>query len=140
MIFFISKFCPPLGLQTSLLFIPSHAPYNLYSENYEKGLDLYAKGVFIKEKCKELVPDYLKFVKGVVDSDDFSLNISREILQSNPVINKIATNIDETFVYSTALIPSFTITLRTSPTSLVCIYFFISVCSNNFYYHFRFLL
>ena len=82
----------------ALVYIPSHAPYNLYSENYEKGLDLYAKGVFIKEKCKELVPDYLKFVKGVVDSDDFSLNISREILQSNPVINKIANNIENKVV------------------------------------------
>ena len=69
----------------ALVFIPSHAPYNLYSENYEKGLDLYSKGIFIKEKCKELVPDYLKFIKGVVDSEDFDLNISREMLQNSPV-------------------------------------------------------
>ncbi|MGM9808439.1 MAG: molecular chaperone HtpG [Bacilli bacterium] len=78
----------------ALIFIPSHAPYNLYSENYEKGLDLYAKGVFIKEKCKELVPDYLKFIKGLVDSDDFSLNISREILQNSPMLRRIQDNIE----------------------------------------------
>ena len=78
----------------ALIFIPSHAPYNLYSENYEKGLDLYAKGVFIKEKCKELVPDYIKFIKGLVDSDDFSLNISREILQNSPMLRRIQDNIE----------------------------------------------
>lgn len=80
---------------SSLLFIPSHAPYNLYSENYEKGLQLYAKNIFIKDKCPELIPDYLKFVKGLVDSDDFNLNVSREILQSSPVLNKIASNIEK---------------------------------------------
>ncbi len=80
---------------SSLLFIPSHAPYNLYSENYEKGLQLYAKNIFIKDKCPELIPDYLKFVKGLVDSDDFNLNVSREILQSSPVLNKIANNIEK---------------------------------------------
>ncbi len=78
----------------ALVFIPSHAPYNLYSDSYEKGLDLYAKGVFIQEKCKELVPDYLKFIKGLVDSDDFSLNISREILQNSPMLRKIRDNIE----------------------------------------------
>lgn len=78
----------------ALIFIPAHAPYNLYSENYEKGLDLYAKGIFIKDKCKELVPDYLKFVKGLVDSNDFSLNVSREILQSSPLLKRIETNIE----------------------------------------------
>ena len=97
---FASLFIDVEGLISykSLIFIPSHAPYNLYSENYEKGLDLYAKGVFIKDKCKELVPDYLKFIKGLVDSDDFSLNISREILQDNPTLTKIATNIENKVV------------------------------------------
>lgn len=82
----------------AIVFIPSHAPYNLYSENYEKGLELYAKGIFIKDKCKELVPDYLKFVKGLVDSDDFSLNISREMLQTSPLLTKIASNIENKIV------------------------------------------
>lgn len=80
---------------TALIFIPKHAPYNLYSENYEKGLDLYSKGIFVKEKCKELVPDYLKFIKGLVDSDDFSLNISRETLQSSPLLRRINDNIEK---------------------------------------------
>lgn len=82
----------------ALLYIPSHAPYNLYSENYEKGLDLYSKGIFIKEKCKELIPDYLKFVKGLVDSDDFSLNISREMLQNSPLLEKIEGSIENKIV------------------------------------------
>ena len=79
----------------SLLFIPSHAPYNLYSENYEKGLELYSKGIFIKEKCPELVPDYLKFLRGLVDSDAFNLNISREMLQHSPALKLIADNIEK---------------------------------------------
>ena len=78
----------------ALVFIPAHAPYNLYSENYEKGLTLYSKGIFIQDKCKELVPDYLKFAKGLVDSDDFPLNISREMLQKSPLLTKIASNIE----------------------------------------------
>lgn len=82
----------------ALVYIPSHAPYNLYSENYEKGLDLYSKGVFVKEKCKELVPDYLKFIKGLVDSNDFSLNVSREMLQSSPILRKIEDNIENKVV------------------------------------------
>lgn len=92
----ISVFVKAEGLLSynALLYIPSHAPYNLYSENYEKGLALYSKGIFIKEKCAQLVPDYLKFVKGLVDSDDFSLNISRELLQNSPVMKKIAGNIE----------------------------------------------
>ena len=79
----------------SLLFIPSHVPYNLYSENYEKGLQLYSKGVFIKDKAPELIPDYLKFVKGLVDSPDLNLNISREILQRSPIMEKIAENVEK---------------------------------------------
>lgn len=82
----------------ALVFIPSHPPYNLYSENYEKGLDLYSKGIFIKEKCKELVPDYFKFIKGLVDSNDFSLNISREMLQSSPLLKKIEENIENKLI------------------------------------------
>ena len=83
---------------SSLLFIPSHAPYNLYSENYEKGLQLYAKNIFIKDKCPELIPDYLKFVRGLVDSDDFNLNVSREILQSSPILKRIANNIEKKII------------------------------------------
>ncbi len=79
----------------SLLFIPSHVPYNLYSENYEKGLQLYSKGVFIKDKAPELLPDYLKFVKGLVDSPDLNLNISREILQHSPIMEKIKENVEK---------------------------------------------
>lgn len=82
----------------SLLFIPSHVPYNLYSENYEKGLQLYSKGVFIKDKAPELIPDYLKFVKGLVDSPDLNLNISREILQHSPIMDKIAENVEKKVV------------------------------------------
>lgn len=79
---------------SALLFIPSHAPYNLYSDSYEKGLALYSKGIFVQDKCKELIFDYLKFTKGLVDSDDFPLNISREILQNSPILKKIANNIE----------------------------------------------
>ena len=79
----------------SLLFIPSHVPYNLYSDNYEKGLQLYSKGVFIKDKAPELIPDYLKFVKGLVDSPDLNLNISREILQHSPIMEKIKENVEK---------------------------------------------
>ncbi|MCH5171616.1 MAG: molecular chaperone HtpG [Erysipelotrichales bacterium] len=82
----------------ALLYIPSHVPYDLYSDAYEKGLELYSKGVFIKEKCPELVPDYLKFVKGLVDSPDFNLNISREILQQSPMMKKISENIEKKIV------------------------------------------
>lgn len=79
----------------ALVFIPAHAPYNLYAENYEKGLQLYAKGVFIEDKNKALVPDYLKFIRGLVDSDDLPLNISREMLQKTPLLDKIANNIEK---------------------------------------------
>ncbi len=79
----------------ALVFIPAHAPYDLYSDKYQKGLQLYSKGVFIKDKCDELVPDYLRFIKGLVDSSDLSLNISREILQQNSQLKKIASNIEK---------------------------------------------
>ena len=65
----------------SLLFIPAHAPYDYYSKAFEKGLELYSSGVMITPKCKELLPDYFSFVRGVVDSADLTLNISRETLQ-----------------------------------------------------------
>lgn len=97
---FTSLFIKVDGMMSysSIIYIPSHAPYNLYSDTYEKGLDLYVKGIFIKDKCKELVPDYLKFIKGLVDSDDFSLNISREILQSSPLLKKMSDNIENKVV------------------------------------------
>lgn len=79
---------------TSLLFIPSHAPYDYYTKEYEKGLQLYSKGVLIMEKCSDLLPDYFSFIKGLVDSEDISLNISRETLQENHQIKTIATSIE----------------------------------------------
>ena len=78
----------------TLLFIPSHAPYNYYSKDYEKGLQLYSKGVLIMDKCSDLLPDYFSFVKGLVDSEDISLNISRETLQENYQIQAIAKSLE----------------------------------------------
>ena len=78
----------------SLLFIPKKAPYDLYNANYEKGLQLYTKGVFVIEKCKELIPDYLKFVKGIVDTEDLPLNISREMLQEDKSLTLIAKSVE----------------------------------------------
>ena len=80
---------------SSLLFIPSHAPYNYYSKEYEKGLELYSKGVMIMDKCSDLLPDYFSFVKGVVDSEDIALNISRETMQQNSQVRLIAKNIEK---------------------------------------------
>ena len=96
----LSLFVKVDGMLTydALLYIPSHAPYNLYSDNYEKGLQLYSKGIFVKEKAPELIPDYLKFVKGLVDSPDFNLNISREILQETPIMKKISENIEKKII------------------------------------------
>lgn len=79
---------------TSLLFIPAHAPYDYYTKEYEKGLQLYSKGVLIMDKCSDLLPDYFSFVKGLVDSEDISLNISRETLQENHQIEAIAKGIE----------------------------------------------
>lgn len=78
----------------SLLFIPAKTPYDLYNSNYEKGLQLYTKGVFVIDKCKELIPDYLKFVKGLVDTEDLPLNISREMLQEDKALTQIAKSVE----------------------------------------------
>lgn len=78
----------------ALLFIPSHVPYDFYSESYEQGLSLYSRGIFIQDHYKDLIPNYLRFVKGLVDSDDFPLNVSREMLQKTPEMAKIAKNIE----------------------------------------------
>lgn len=78
----------------ALLFIPSHAPYDYYTQDYEKGLSLYSNGVLIMDKCADLLPDYFSFVKGVVDSEDLSLNISREMLQESQNLKIIAKNIE----------------------------------------------
>ena len=83
---------------SALVFIPSKAPYDLYSEKYEKGLQLYTKGVFIMDKCKDLIPDYLRFAKGLVDSSDLSLNISREMLQQDRQLKKFQTNIEKKII------------------------------------------
>ena len=79
----------------ALLYIPSHAPFDYYSKNYEKGLQLYSKGVLISDKCKELLPDYFNFVRGLVDSEDLSLNISREMLQHDHQLKLIARTIEK---------------------------------------------
>ena len=80
---------------TALLYIPSHAPYDFYTKEYEKGLELYSNGVMIMENCKELLPDYFSFVKGLVDTSDLSLNISREMLQQDKNLTLIAKNIEK---------------------------------------------
>jgi molecular chaperone HtpG len=77
----------------AVLFIPEKAPYDFYTKEYEKGLELYANGVLIMNKCADLLPDYFSFVKGLVDSEDLSLNISRELLQHNRQLKLIAKNI-----------------------------------------------
>ena len=79
----------------ALLFVPKHAPYDMYSKDYKKGLALYSSGVLIMEKCEELVPDYFNFVRGVVDSADLTLNISRETLQHDRQLHAIARRIEK---------------------------------------------
>ena len=78
----------------ALLFIPSHAAFNYYTKEYVKGLELYSKGVMIMDKCSDLLPDYFSFVKGLVDSEDIALNISRETMQQNHQVRLIAKNIE----------------------------------------------
>lgn len=77
----------------SILYIPENIPYDYYTKEYEKGLELYSNGVLIMDKCSELLPDYFGFVKGIVDSQDLSLNISREMLQHDRQLSRIAKNI-----------------------------------------------
>ncbi len=79
----------------SLLYIPAKAPYNYYSKEYEKGLQLYSSGVMIMERCADLLPDYFSFVKGLVDSQDLSLNISREMLQHDRQLKAIAARLEK---------------------------------------------
>ena len=79
----------------ALLFIPSHVPYDYYTKEFEKGLELYSSGVMIMEKCADLLPDYFSFVKGLVDSADLSLNISRELLQHDRQLKVIAKAIEK---------------------------------------------
>lgn len=80
----------------ALLYIPAKAPYDFYSKEYEKGLQLYSNGVLIMDKCADLLPDYFSFVKGLVDSEDLSLNISREMLQHDRQLKVIAKSIEKT--------------------------------------------
>ena len=88
--------CKTEGTATfnALLFIPSRTPYNYYTKEYEKGLQLYSSGVLIMEKCADLLPDYFSFVKGLVDSEDLSLNISREMLQHDSQLKLIKTTLE----------------------------------------------
>ena len=79
----------------ALLYVPSKAPYNFYSSEYEPGLQLYCKGVFIMDKAKDLLPNYFRFVKGLIDSNDLNLNISREILQQDRQMKTMAKSIEK---------------------------------------------
>ncbi|MBQ8689905.1 MAG: molecular chaperone HtpG [Clostridia bacterium] len=80
---------------TALLFLPAHTPFNYYTKDYEKGLELYSSGVMIMEKCADLLPDYFGFVRGIVDSSDLSLNISREMLQHDRQLKVIAKAVEK---------------------------------------------
>jgi molecular chaperone HtpG len=80
---------------TALLYIPAQRPFNYYSSDYKLGLKLYSRGVFIKDEAKEIVSDYFRFIRGVVDSDDLSLNISREILQQDHQMNTLKKSLDK---------------------------------------------
>lgn len=79
----------------ALLYIPARAPYDFYTKDYKKGLQLYSSGVMIMERCEDLIPDYFRFVRGVVDTDDLSLNISRETLQHNRQLSIISGNLEK---------------------------------------------
>ncbi|MBQ7232901.1 MAG: molecular chaperone HtpG [Bacillales bacterium] len=79
----------------AMLFIPSHTPYGYYTKEFEKGLQLYSSGVMIMDKCADLLPEHFRFVKGIVDSQDLSLNISRELLQHDRQLKVIASNIEK---------------------------------------------
>ena len=82
----------------TLLFVPSRAPYDYYSKDYKKGVKLYCNGVMIMEKCEDLLPDYFGFIKGIVDSADLSLNISREILQQGREVKAIANSLEKKII------------------------------------------
>ena len=82
----------------ALLFVPARAPYNFYSKDYKRGLKLYSNGVMIMEACEDLLPDYLGFVKGVIESPDLSLNISREILQQDRQVKAIASSVEKKII------------------------------------------
>ncbi len=79
---------------TSLLFIPKHTPYDFYGKNFERGVSLYSNGVMVMDKCPKLIPEYFGFIKGLVDSPDVSLNISREILQEDKEVSLIAKSLE----------------------------------------------
>lgn len=83
---------------TALLYIPKKAPMDFYSKDYKKGLQLYTKNVFIMDKCDELIPEYFSFIKGLVDCDNLSLNISREILQQNSELQAISKNLEKKII------------------------------------------
>lgn len=83
---------------TALLYIPKKAPMDFYSKDYKKGLQLYTKNVFIMDKCDELIPEYFSFIKGLVDCDNLSLNISREILQQNSELQAISRNLEKKII------------------------------------------
>ena len=85
---------------TALLEIPARAPFNLYQADYEPGIQLYSRHVFIMDKCKDLLPDYLRFVKGLVDSPDLSLNISRELLQQSRELKTIGRALEKNVLKS----------------------------------------
>src|SRR5690625_7170017 len=79
----------------AILYIPETRPFDYYTQEFEKGLELYSNGVLIMDKCAELLPDYFSFVKGMVDSEDLSLNISREMLQHDRQLRLIEKNINK---------------------------------------------
>ena len=83
---------------TALIYIPKRTPMDFYSKDYKKGLQLYTKNVFIMDKCDELIPEYFSFIKGLVDCDNLSLNISREILQQNSELQAISKNLEKKII------------------------------------------
>lgn len=87
---------------TALLYLPTSAPFNLYHPDFSSGIQLYSRHVFIMEQCKELLPEYLRFVRGLVDSPDFSLNISRELLQQSRELKLIGKNLEKTILKTLA--------------------------------------
>ncbi|MGL4642199.1 MAG: molecular chaperone HtpG [Cetobacterium sp.] len=82
----------------AILFVPTTPPYDLYTREYKRGLQLYTKNVFIMDKCEELIPQYFNFIKGLVDTDDLSLNISREILQKTQQLKNISKNLEKKII------------------------------------------